>query len=116
MICMKKTTLLFLAAGLALTMAACNNGTENTDSKKEAEKQNDSALDNKNTGTATGDSADIKKDASFAVTAADAGMLEVQLGQLAQTNGASASIKSFGKEMVADHGKASKELEALAQT
>ena len=109
---MKKTTL-FLAAGLALTLAACNNS---TDSKKEAEKQNDSTFDNKNTTAAGGDSADMKKDASFAVEAADGGMLEVQLGQLAQTNASSATIKSFGKEMIADHGKANQELMSLAQT
>ncbi|HSC37010.1 MAG TPA: DUF4142 domain-containing protein, partial [Chitinophagaceae bacterium] len=108
-----KNTTLFFAAGLVLTMAACNNS---TDSKKEAEKQNDSTFGNKGTGTAAGDSADMKKDASFAVAAADGGMLEVQLGQLAQTNGSSAAIKSFGKEMVADHGKANQELAALAQT
>ena len=109
---MKKTTL-FLAAGLVLSLAACNNS---TDSKKEAEKQNDSTFDNKGTGTAAGDSADMKKDASFAVAAADGGMLEVQLGQLAQTNASSATIKSFGKEMIADHGKANQELMSLAQT
>jgi len=111
---MKKVTMhLFLASGLVVMMASCGNnansvgnGPDSTDPKKEAQAQNDSTFD----------SSHVKKDASFAVDMADAGMLEVQLGQLAQKNAAAASVKNFGKQMVTDHGKANDELMALAQT
>ncbi len=104
---MKKATMhVFIAAGLGLIMAACGNNANTTqDNKKEAEAKNDSTFD----------SSKVKKDASFAVDVADAGMLEVQLGQLAQTNASSAAVKSFGKEMVTDHTKAGDELTALAK-
>jgi len=111
---MKKATMhLFLASGLVVMMAACannsnstGNGADSTDPKKEAKAQNDSTFDTTN----------VKKDANFAVDIADAGMLEVQLGKLAQKNASSASVKNFAKQMVTDHGKANDELMALAQT
>jgi putative membrane protein len=102
---MKKVALHgFLAACVVIGMTACNNS---TDSAKQAEKQNDSTLEKTNSDS-------TKKDASFAVTAADAGMTEVQLGQLAQSNSNSAAVKSLGKMMVDDHTKAGDELKALA--
>ena len=55
------------------------------------------------------------KDAEFAVKAADGGMLEVQLGELAQTKGVSKEVKSLGKMLVEDHTKANEELKAFAQ-
>lgn len=55
------------------------------------------------------------QDAKFVLAAADAGMLEEQLGELSQTNGYSSQVKEFGKMMVEDHGKANSELKALAK-
>ena len=46
--------------------------------------------------------------------AAQGGMAEVELGQLAQQNGQSQDVKDFGKKMVDDHGKANDELKAVA--
>jgi putative membrane protein len=43
-------------------------------------------------------------------------MAEVQLGQLAQQNGSSADVKSFGQTLVTDHSKAMEEASALAQS
>jgi len=113
---MKKATMhLLLSSGLVVMMASCGNNagstgtgsdTANTDPKKEAAAQNDSTFDTSN----------VKKDAAFAVDIADAGMLEVQLGKLAQTNASAASVKNFAKQMVTDHTKANDELMALAKT
>ena len=87
-----------------MTLAACNsNKTEDT--TEVAEEQNEQKLD----------STDLEDDAEFAVAAADGGMMEVQLGELAQTNAASEEVKKFGKEMATDHGNAGDELKALAQ-
>lgn len=54
-------------------------------------------------------------DMKFASEAATGGLMEVQLGQLAQQNADSADVKQFGQRMVTDHGKANDELKALAQ-
>jgi putative membrane protein len=56
----------------------------------------------------------IQDDTKFAVEAADGGMMEVELGKLAQTNASSKQIKDFGQQMVNDHGKAGEELKMLA--
>lgn len=94
-----------LCASLAV-IAACNNNTNNSDSKDVAKEQNDQKFDSTN----------IEDDTKFAVNAADGGMLEVQLGKLAQTNGFAQAVKDFGKQMVDDHSKANDELIATAKS
>src|SRR4051812_41048835 len=54
-----------------------------------------------------------KEDKDFVMEAADAGMMEVMLGQLAAEKGQSEEIKTLGKHMVDDHTKANNELIAL---
>ena len=85
----------------ALAIGAC--GSKN-DSKAVAENQNDEKFDK-----ATGES-----DAEFAVQAADGGMLEVQLGQLAVSSASSPQVKQFAQMMIDDHSKGNNELKALA--
>ncbi len=53
-------------------------------------------------------------DRHFMDKAAQGGMAEVELGQLAQQNGSSQEVKDFGKRMVDDHSKANDELKQLA--
>jgi putative membrane protein len=53
-------------------------------------------------------------DKLFAMKAAQGGMTEVQLGQLAADKGASQDVKDFGSKMVTDHGKANEELKTIA--
>jgi len=54
-------------------------------------------------------------DQVFVRKAAQGGMAEVQLGQLAADKAASDEVKKFGQRMVTDHGKANDELKSLAQ-
>ncbi len=54
------------------------------------------------------------KDYRFVQSAAEGGLEEVQLGQLAQQKGVSQAVRSFGERMAADHGKANNELQQLA--
>jgi putative membrane protein len=55
-------------------------------------------------------------DQVFAKDAARGGMAEVKLGELAQDNGSSEAVKTFGTRMVAEHRKAGDKLkEAAAQ-
>src|SRR5262249_3715762 len=53
-------------------------------------------------------------DNDFVTKAAQAGMMEVELGKLAQTNGSSQDVKDFGKMMETDHSKANDELKSIA--
>jgi putative membrane protein len=55
-------------------------------------------------------------DQAFAKDAARGGMAEVKLGKLAEDNGSSEAVKTFGTRMVAEHTKAGHKLkEAAAQ-
>ncbi len=55
-------------------------------------------------------------DAEFAQRAAEANLAEVKLGNLAEQQGTTQTIKDFGKRMVADHSKAEDTLKAVAAT
>lgn len=103
---MKRNFLTLLAAiAFCLTLNSCSTKSETTDSKEAAEDANEKNFDDTK----------AEDDTEFAVAAADAGMLEVKLGELAQTNASSAEVKSFAKMMVDDHSKANDELMTLAQ-
>ena len=47
--------------------------------------------------------------------AAKGGMMEVDMGKMAQEKGKSAEVKKIGSRMVADHSKANAELMAIAK-
>jgi len=55
------------------------------------------------------------KDKAFMKKAARGGIMEVAMGNLADQNGQSEDVKSFGKRMVTDHGKANEELKSIAE-
>jgi putative membrane protein len=101
---MKKRIVSFLMSALMLTLVSCGTKDGREDSTEVAEDQNEEQLDNK-----------TEKDADFAVEAADAGLLEVQMSTLALTKASSPQVKQFAQTMVNDHTKAHNELEALAQ-
>ncbi|NIJ55826.1 DUF4142 domain-containing protein [Dyadobacter arcticus] len=100
---MKKITLSTLALAAMMAFSSCNNN-KAEDSKEVAEEQNEETLDETK----------LEDDSEFAVAAADGGMMEVKLGELAQSNAASADVKKFGETMSKEHGKANDELKALA--
>lgn len=56
----------------------------------------------------------VANDQDFVTKAGQGGMLEVQLGQTAASQGRSEGVKGFGQRMVADHGKANEGLNAAA--
>ena len=55
------------------------------------------------------------KDTEFRTKAAQGGMAEVALGQLAVNKASDPKVKEFGQRMVDDHGKANEELKSIAQ-
>lgn len=93
---------LFVATSCNDRRSANNDG---EDSKEVAKEQNDAKFED------TG----IEDDTKFAVKAADGGMLEMKLGELAQTKGVSSEVKQLGKMLVQEHSKANEELKAIAQ-
>lgn len=53
-------------------------------------------------------------DAKFLVNISNGGMLEIELGQIAQQEGADTRVKKFGSMMITDHTAAAAELKQLA--
>lgn len=106
---MKKLMMPILTAGLMLTAASCgNNSTETTSSDTTV------VQDSNMQAGANEMQRQNQRDEEFAMKAAEGGMMEVMMGELAQKNGASREVKDFGKMMVTDHSKANDELKALA--
>jgi len=93
----------FVSLLCLLLWASCSDKKQ-TDSKEIAEDQNEEKFD----------TTKLEADTEFAVDAADAGMLEVQAGQLALTKASSAKVKQFAQTMIDDHTKANEELKSLA--
>jgi putative membrane protein len=54
-------------------------------------------------------------DEMFVTKAAQGGLAEVQMGQLAEQKGASPEVKQFGKMLADDHTQANQELQQIAQ-
>lgn len=53
-------------------------------------------------------------DRKFMTKAAEDGLAEVQMGQLAEQKGATPEVKNFGRELVTDHSKANSQLQQVA--
>lgn len=58
---------------------------------------------------------DMKNDTTFINDAASGGMMEVQLGKLAQQNGTTQMVRDFGKLMEKDHSDANQKLMDVAK-
>ncbi|GAB3956208.1 hypothetical protein GCM10028805_45340 [Spirosoma harenae] len=106
---MKKVSLILLLAVSTLSFQACSSKkTESADSVENADSVNEAKED-----AGTGQNDDTSE---FAVKAANGGMLEVELGRMAQEKAASKDVKDFGAMMVKDHSKANDELKSIAAT
>jgi putative membrane protein len=98
-------------------MIACNEA-ENGDADATGDSvSNESATsDPPNTATTQSSAPADSATVMFMTTAASGGMMEVQLGQLAQEQAQNQRVKDFGEMMVRDHGKANDELKSLASS
>lgn len=108
---MKRLSYLVLAMSGFLAMQSCNSNQSATSTGAASTDTPTSNLANTNPA----DTPLTDKD-EFPLKAASGGMMEVQLGQLAQKNGQSQRVKNFGAMMVKDHSKANNELKAIAET
>lgn len=101
-----KKLILMTAIGLgALSFQACNNQQGNNDATDSLDSLNDQAM-----VQTTDDGSD------FLTEAASGGMMEVELGKLAQEKAQNARVKDFGAMMVKDHSAANDELKQLAMS
>jgi putative membrane protein len=98
----------FLIAAAMMGIMSCGNNSANSSNSTDA------AVDSNKKELEAKDSTELKPDAEYAVMAANGGMLEVELGKLAQTKAASPKVVEFAKMMVEDHSKANKELMEIA--
>lgn len=118
-----------LFCALALTAFACHKeSTENTtttDTYATSSSATDtsattSTVDTSNTSTSGTTSTTVSSldpaDQEFMTKAAQGGMAEVSLGQIASSKATNADVKAFGDRMVTDHSKLNDELKQLAQT
>ena len=117
---MKKISIAFLFL-MGTYIQACNNRDENGSTDTSNTNSSKSVTDSTRGNMPASNSlsqpgvAD-KESADFVMNAASGGMLEVQLGQLAEQNAKSQRVKNFGSMMVADHSKANYELKSLASS
>jgi len=93
------------------TSAAADSGKSDTGAVSSASK--DSSDKDNMPKDVTNQSKVDEDEAVFMKTAAVGGMMEVDLGKLAQKS-ANAKVKAFAAQMVADHSKANAELKAIA--
>jgi len=107
------TAVLFITAG-------CNNSSSGDSGTDSASVKSDTGSSAR---TDTGSSSSrveknpatlSKDDSTFVMKAANAGMTEVELGKIAQQNGASDKVKEFGQMMVKDHSAAGDQLKKIA--
>ncbi|MEO8406357.1 MAG: DUF4142 domain-containing protein [Chitinophagaceae bacterium] len=101
----------FLLA-LPFALLACNN--EGKDSVEKADSTNNAKMDS---STANNPAQTISTDAestSFMTKAADAGMAEVQMGEMAQQKAVNAKVKDFATMMIHDHSAVNDQVKALA--
>jgi putative membrane protein len=102
---MKKLFVLAMFSMMALAACDSKKSEQAEDSKEVAEEQNEAKFD----------TTKMEDDAERAIDIADGGMLEVKLGELAQTNASAAAVKDFGMMMTKDHGMSNSEFEKVAE-
>lgn len=104
---MKTLSYYILTGFISIAMFACNNTTKTKDSVKRAEKTNDSVF-----------KGDINhaflNDADFVVVAFNAGLTEIEVGNIAQKNALDQEVKDLGKSNVDDFSAMNTRLKELS--
>lgn len=128
---MKKMNLLLAGCILLAGFTACNSDSTTTTTTTDSANQNtmsggsdsNNAMNNSatsdNVNSTTSSNSNMTKtplskdDSTFVVKAAMGGMMEVEAGNMAQSNAMSDRVKNYGMMMVNDHSKANSELMSL---
>jgi putative membrane protein len=90
-------------------------GQSSTDQSSTTAKKKHGSADMDKTSASEASAKSGAGDKQFVMKAAEGGMAEVELGQLAASKGSNDAVKQFGQKMADDHGKANDELKSLAQ-
>lgn len=105
---MKKLIYLLVAAS-AFTFQSCGDGTESA--VENANEANEAKQDSDTTRATIAVSED---DSEFMTKTASSGLMEVELGKIAQQKATDSKVKQFAEMIVRDHTSANDELKALA--
>jgi putative membrane protein len=124
---MKKLRIRFLLLACLSFLLACNGNkstteTSSTDSTATGSSTMNAGSDTTNnnnartdtTGNNAGNQMVDQNSKDFVADAATGGMMEVELGNIAQQKAQSQRVKDFGKMMVDDHSKANDNLKGIA--
>ncbi len=111
---MKKLSIATIIAG-AMIFSACNGNTNSTSTTDSTNTMSSSdtgmnTMNNTDTSKATVDQNAV----DFAQEAASGGMMEVQVGNLAQKDSKNKAIQEYGKMLVDDHTNANNDLKDIA--
>ncbi len=104
----KFNSFMLILAG-TLLMQSCSSNNSNQSGNADS-----AAFDTTKTGISNPVDTTSDELGKFVLNAASGGMMEVQLGEIAQRTAASSRVKAFGAMMVKDHSKANSELKVLA--
>jgi putative membrane protein len=122
---MKRKLMTPLLCILALAVSACHKEADTSTATDTSTSVTDtsgmsSTTDTTSTTSTTSTTGTVSAvdpgDQEFMTKAAQGGMAEVTLGQMASSKAISPEAKNFGNRMVTDHSKANDELTQLAQT
>lgn len=100
-----------MLAGMSIAQNQTGGGNANSGQSGNTNRGGNSNRGGASVGQSVG-SADMK----FAMTAAQDGMTEVELGRLAVQKGTSDAVKQFGQRMIDDHTNANQQLMQLASS
>lgn len=105
-----------LAQDASSSQSSSQTDTSTTKTKtKKSKKTSGAGATSATSGEQAGSSSVAASDKAFMMKAAQGGLAEVQLGQLAVDKAQDADVKAFGQRMVDDHGKANDQLKSIAQ-
>ena len=107
-----------VSASLLLGQQSSGSGQSDTSNQSSPQMsqgtQGSSTTTSSSQGSSSKSSGTAMLDKQFLKDAADGGLAEVELGQLASSKGSSDEVKKFGQRMVEDHGKANDQLKEAA--
>lgn len=110
---MKTRFFSYLIAGAALSLAACQgtgDGADTTSDSAAIERAPDNTRVEDRDDTTSSSTVLDNQTSDFAKEATNGGLMEVELGQLAQQKAVTQRVKDFGAMMVRDHTKANDDL------
>ena len=115
---MKKKFLIGLTGMLSCWfVVACNEADNGDENESDTVSNSTVTADTSTSGSNTAAQNSTPPDSAtvmFMTKAASGGVMEVQLGQIAQDQAQNQRVKDFGAMMVRDHGKANDELKSIA--